>query len=235
MALSFRKSLSGLTRTLKLARHVGCNVRDTTVASSFSLLGLPAEIRLSVYEYVVKDVEILVSASPKSSTRLPSLAFTCHQVRREVISTLCKRSNITCAVQNFDFQHVQALLRTHSSDLRHNPHLSIRLLVNRSWYERIHRLDEWLTFRSSAPVPVKIHYEAKPSSSYDVIALQLFNTKEIGLVSRLRALKDIDAREEMLAVMDAFQREADQEIVSKLRVPTGRPASRNPADGLTWT
>lgn len=209
MSLTLRKTISGLVKNLKPSKSE-VDLPQNLQNSKSSFLDLPAEIRLSIYEIIADNTELILASPSKKSSKLPTLALTSRQVRSELISTLCKRASIACLVQNFDFRHVQTLMRAHADDLHHNPNLTIQLLVSRSWYEHMERLDDFLNIKTSAVPSISWKYTACPSRGYDVITLQIFHTRGAGLVWRLHTQQDEKMKAELMAMIKALQREADK-------------------------
>lgn len=125
------------------------------------LTKLPAELRIKIYEHVATThIRRSLRVNPRGHIIEPSLAFTCHGIRDELLPVLLESSRNASAIEaivlDFDFKPLQQLLQSHAerANSRPSPLITITLKFNksgRSSHEStlIKRLIHWVHYWDS--------------------------------------------------------------------------------------
>ncbi|KAK5123393.1 hypothetical protein LTR85_002825 [Meristemomyces frigidus] len=79
-----------------------------------SLQGLPAELRIQIYEYVAADRDnrehyLFIRAPTKWTRLLPALCYVSRQTRNDFVPVFCSVAQVCGYVLDFDFRHFIAL------------------------------------------------------------------------------------------------------------------------------
>lgn len=194
---------------------------------------LPPEIRNVIYEDVTSEMKLYVSCTSakkkEKETKIPpqntpALLLASKQVRVEYLPLLLERATISFAVRDFDFRNLMrvssSLYSSELKALRHNPHLTVRLLATkpskdslanlRRWAQR--RTDDMYTFPVSYALVWPKQTQLVPTST-SVHRINTYIQRRTVAMQNLEALaaliKDVPEalQWELGPVMELFERE----------------------------
>lgn len=199
-----------------------------------SFFDLPAEIRNTIYEYVILDATLslptnILSTAKKSKlqfkrrksvpTPINGLLLASRQCRQEYLSFLLSTVNVVIEVQDFDFDNVIRVASSLRPDdletqaLQSNRHLRLLLVTRNCTPKNLMSLRRWLDYRKDKEANLPWRYEFPldkmlPPTTMGRVRLLRELEYYADMISTLKVDLNESQVPELTSIRDAFEIQA---------------------------
>lgn len=216
---------------------------DDTQRTRLTFFDLPAELRNSIYEFVISDTTLSLSSNLFTTSKKPRLSLkrrkslclptpinglllASRQCRREYLSFLFSTVSVVIEVQDFDFEN---LIRVSSSlddlqiqSLQANRHLTVLLMTRNCRSKDLASLRRWLDYRKDQKINLPWNYE-----------FPLDKLLPPTTMGRVRLLRELEYYADMVSMLEV-DLEEEQKLEHRSIIDAFLSKAHRLDDDLAW-